>query len=69
MSMALDCSKKDFANEQARFMNLLRANIEDAQSNGNNTANMKKDLHWSDLMTLLRRPWQNAFSRMNMLKA
>jgi hypothetical protein len=61
--------KKDFANEKAHFMNDLRAKIEQAKSNGNNTANMKNDLHWSDLMTLIRQPWQNAFSPMNVLKA
>ena len=30
---------------------------------------MSKDLHWSDLMNLVREPWQNAFSRQNVLTA
>ena len=43
--------------------------FDEATINGQSTKHLSKDLHWSDLMNLVREPWQNAFSRTNVLTA
>ena len=61
--------KKAYTSAKIALFNERRAAIEDAKLRGESTRDLKKDLHSSDLMNLVRAPWQAAFSRSNILKA